>query len=68
MLTADMKIEILTVALIGGSRRDMAELVGVSHTTIGVEAERDAEFLTSLTRAEVEGKEHHQQALFDSPD
>ena len=53
LLSANWVMLVLTV---GCSRNDAAALVGCSVATIKNEQERDAEFLSSLVRAEAEGK------------
>lgn len=59
VLTDGKKKEILAAISMGASRRIAAAYVGVSHQTIGAEAERDSEFSTALVRAESDSVIRH---------
>jgi len=63
-----MKAEILAIISVGGSRRDAAAYVGISHNTIENETGHDAEFLTSLARCEIDCKRKHLEIVANADD
>lgn len=67
-LTKKKKAEVLAALRVGASRIDAAKLVGVHVTTIANEAERDADFLDDLDRAEATCKIVHIKKLHDAKD